>query len=218
MDIKGKGGINLHVIGTKENPHGWGQFRFKNAAVSFLDIHNMLLTNGSGTLDFDNQNTFFQTKSAALNGKPVSVKGTCSLIGELNFDVSAHGQDLGKLLKTVKTSPMLADIQKLIEPVEYASGPANLTINLTGKVKNPKDIVFNKNLFAKGKIELHSDRIKIKDIPAVISKTSGVVNYNNTDADLLQTLINHKLTLKERLKIITSMSNLLLINLISATA
>ena len=78
MDIKGKGGINLHVIGTKENPHGWGQFRFKNAAVSFLDIHNMLLTNGSGTLDFDNQNTFFQTKSAALNGKPVSVKGTCS--------------------------------------------------------------------------------------------------------------------------------------------
>ena len=183
MDIKGKGGINLHVIGTKENPHGWGQFRFKNAAVSFLDIHNMLLTNGSGTLDFDNQNTFFQTKSAALNGKPVSVKGTCSLIGELNFDVSAHGQDLGKLLKTVKTSPMLADIQKLIEPIEYASGPANLTINLTGKVKNPKDIVFNKNLFAKGKIELHSDRIKIKDIPAVISKTSGVVNYNNTDAD-----------------------------------
>lgn len=183
MDIKGKGGINLHVIGTKENPHGWGQLRFKNAAVSFLDIHNMLLTNGSGTLDFDNQNTFFQTKSAALNGKPVSVKGTCSLIGELNFDVSAHGQDLGKLLKTVKTSPMLADIQKLIEPIEYASGPANLTINLTGKVKNPKDIVFNKNLFATGKIELHSDRIKIKDIPAVISKTSGVVNYNNTDAD-----------------------------------
>lgn len=183
MDIKGKGGINLHVIGTRENPHGWGQFRFKNATVSFLDIHNMLLTNGSGTLDFDNQNTFFQTKSASLNGKPVSVKGTCSLIGELNFDVLAHGQDLGKLLKTVKTSPMLADIQKLIEPVENANGPANLTINLTGKVKNPKDIVFNKNLFAKGKIELLSDNIKIKGVPASISKTSGVVNFINTDAD-----------------------------------
>lgn len=183
MDIKGKGGINLHVIGTRENPHGWGQFRFKNATVSFLDIHNMLLTNGSGTLDFDNQNTFFQTKSASLNGKPVSVKGTCSLIGELNFDVLAHGQDLGKLLKTVKTSPMLADIQKLIEPVENANGPANLTINFTGKVKNPKDIVFNKNLFAKGKIELLSDNIKIKGVPASISKTSGVVNFINTDAD-----------------------------------
>lgn len=183
MDIKGKGGINLHVIGTRENPHGWGQFRFKNATVSFLDIHNMLLTNGSGTLDFDNQNTFFQTKSASLNGKPVSVKGTCSLIGELNFDVLAHGQDLGKLLKTVKTSPMLADIQKLIEPIENANGPANLTINLTGKVKNPKDIVFNKNLFAKGKIELLSDNIKIKGVPASISKTSGVVNFISTDAD-----------------------------------
>ena len=88
MDIKGKGGINLHVVGTRENPHGWGQFRFKNATVSFLDIHNMLLTNGSGTLDFNDQNTLFQTKTASFNGKPISVKGTCSLTGVLDFTVS----------------------------------------------------------------------------------------------------------------------------------
>lgn len=62
MDIKGKGGINLHVVGTRENPHGWGQFHFKNATVSFLDIHNMVLNNGSGTLDFNNQNTFSKPK------------------------------------------------------------------------------------------------------------------------------------------------------------
>lgn len=183
MDIKGKGGINLHVIGTRENPHGWGQFRFKNATVSFLDIHNMLLTNGSGTLDFDNQNTFFQTQSASLNGKPVTVKGTCSLIGELNFNVLTNNQNLGQLLKIIKTSPMLTDIQKLLEPIESGNGPANLTINLTGKVKDPKDIVFNKNLFAKGKIELLSDTIKLKGVNAAISKTSGLVNFNNTDAD-----------------------------------
>ncbi len=183
MDIQGKGGINLHVIGTRENPHGWGQFRFKNATVSFLDIHNMVLTNGSGTLDFDNQNTLFQTKTASFNGKPVSVRGTCSLSGVLDFTVKTAGQDLGNLIKIIKTSPMLADIQKMTESIEIASGASDFFLNLTGKVKDPKDIVFNKNIFAKGYINLHSAAIKLKGLPAKISNTSGVINFNNLDAD-----------------------------------
>lgn len=189
MDIKGKGGINLHVIGTRKNPHGWGQFEFKNATVSFLEIHNMNLQNGSGTLDFNNQDTLFQTKTATLNGKPISVKGTCSLIGNLNFDVISNGQDLSKLLTTVKTSPMLEDIQKLLSPVEKTTGNANVKINLYGQVKDINDVVFNKNIFAKGSIELLSDWIKLQNAPAV--KTSGTVNFNNLNADFnLQSAIN----------------------------
>lgn len=189
MDIKGKGGINLHVIGTRKNPHGWGQFQFKNATVSFLDIHNMILHNGSGTLDFNNQNTLFQTKSATLNGKPISVRGTCSLAGILNFDVLSNGQDLSKLLTTVKTSPILADIQKLLTPLEKAQGNANIKLNLHGQVKDINDIVFNKNIFANGTIELLSDIIKPKNLPAV--KTSGTVHFNNLNADFnLKSSIN----------------------------
>lgn len=183
MDIKGKGGINLHVVGTRKDPHGWGQFHFKDATVSFLDIHNMVLHNGSGTLDFDNQNTLFQSKIAILNGKPVSVRGTCSLIGKLDFDITSNGQNLNALLNTIKTSPMLEDIQKLLSPVENASGIADLKINLTGQVKDPKDMVFNKNIFAKGSIKLLSDSIKLKGLPASISHTSGIVNFNNLNAD-----------------------------------
>lgn len=184
MDIKGRGGINLHVIGSRQNPHGWGQFKFNNATVSFLDIHNMVMKNGSGTLDFDNQNTVFQTNSASLHGKPVSVSGTCSLTGVLDFNVNANRQDLGNLLKIIKTSPMLADIQKLTEKLEAGSGTANLKLNLTGKVNDPKDIVFNKNLFAKGTVQLLSNTIKIKDVPSEITKVSGIVNFNNLDTDI----------------------------------
>lgn len=183
MDIKGKGGINLHIIGTRENPHGWGQFKFKDATVSFLDIHNMILKNGSGTLDFNDQNTLFQTKSASFNGKPVSVKGTCSLTGVLNFTVKTAGQDLENLIKIIKTSPMLADIQKMTESIENASGLSDFSLNLTGKVKDPKDIVFNKNIFAKGNIKLHSAAIKLKGLPVRISNTSGTINFNNLNAD-----------------------------------
>ena len=202
MDIKGKGGIDLHVIGTRQNPHGWGQFYFRDAVVSFLDIHNMVINNASGTLDFDNQNTLFKSKTATLNGKHVSVKGTCSLLGVLNFDVLANGQDIGNLLNTVKTSPMLADIQKLTEPIEKAGGLANISINLTGKVKDPNDIVFNKNLFAKGNIELLSDYIKLKGAPVAISKVSGKLNFNNLDADfnLASNLNSSKITVDGKIK------------------
>ena len=79
---------------------------------------------------------------------------------------------------------MLADVQKLIEPVESGKGAVNFKLNLTGQVKDPKDIVFNKNLFAKGSLELFSNTIKLKGIPVAISQTSGNINFDNLDADL----------------------------------
>ena len=159
--------------------------------MAFLDIHNMTINNASGTLDFDNQNTLFQSKTANLNGKPISVKGTCSLLGVLNFNVVTNGQDIGKLLNTIKTSPMLTDIQKLTTPIDYVRGNANASINLTGKVKDPHDIIFNKNLFAKGSIELLSDTIKLKNAPIAISQTSGTIQFNNMDVNFdLKTKLN----------------------------
>jgi uncharacterized protein YhdP len=183
MDIKGQGGINLRVTGTRQNPYAWGEFRFKNATVSFLDIHNMEIHNGSGSLKFDNQNTFFESKTAILNGKPISIKGTCTLLGVLNFDVIANYQDLGNMINIIQKSPMLKEVQELVKPIEKASGPANLTLNLTGQVKNVNDIVFNKNLFAKGKIELFGNTVKLKDTPAYIKNTKGNINFNNLNAD-----------------------------------
>ena len=182
MDIKGKGGIDLHVVGTTEAPHAWGQFYFNNGNVSFLDIKNMELTNASGTLDFNDENTLFQNKTGLLNGKPIFVKGTCSLEGVLNFDVDAKGQDLKNLLKIAQSSPMLKDIQDLIKPIENASGNSNFKLNLTGQITDPNNIVFNKNIFAKGSLELLSDVIKLKELPTALSKTTGNINFENFDA------------------------------------
>ncbi len=181
MDIKGKGGIDLHIIGNRKNPHGWGKFHFSDATVSFIDIKNMTITNGSGLLTFDNQNTKFITKSAKLYGKPVNVEGTCSLQGKLDFKVTANGQNLSNMLKIIKTSPMLADIQNMISPIKNGSGAMNLFINLTGQVKDVNDIKFNKNIFAKGKIKLISDTISLKDLPIPISKVNGDLTFENLD-------------------------------------
>lgn len=202
MDIKGKGGIDLRVKGTKENPHAWGQFYFRDAVVSFLDIKNLEIVNGSGTLDFDNQNTLFVSKTAVLNGQPISIKGTCNLLGVLNFDVMSNKQNLKSLLHSVNTSPMLKDIRQMLLPIENIDGLANVKLNLKGQVKDVNDIVFNKNLFAKGTIEMLSDTIKLKDLPVQLSKVSGAINFDNMNADinLVSALNSSKIKIKAKLK------------------
>ncbi len=184
MDIYGKGNIDLRVTGNKKDPHAWGQFNFYDTTASFTEIHNLTLKNGKGKLTFDDVDTHFVTESASLNGKPVKVDGTCNLQGVLDFDVTANNQKLKDLLKVIKTSPMLTDIQKMIAPIENAEGSANLKLNLTGKVKDPKDIVFNKNIFAKGEITLLSDSIRIQGIPFDMKNVSGTAKFENTKVNL----------------------------------
>ena len=182
MDIKGIGNIDLHVIGTRKNPHAWGVFNFQNTTASFLDIHNMVLKNGSGKLVFNDQNTAFDTSTATLNGKPIKVNGTCTLKGVLNFNIEAKQQELGQLIKVIKTSPMLVDIQKLIKPIDTAKGNADLNINLTGTVIDVNDVVFNKNIFAKGSINLFSNTITSQGMP--LSNISGKIDFNNLDTNI----------------------------------
>lgn len=52
----------------------------------------MTLKNGKGTLSFDDQKTHFITEKASLNGKPLTVDGTCTLLGVLDFKVSSNAQ------------------------------------------------------------------------------------------------------------------------------
>ena len=183
MDIKGKGNIDLHVVGNTKDPHAWGVFNFKNTTASFLDIHNMTLSKGEGSLTFNNQDSHFVTKKAELYGKPVTIDGTCSLLGNLDFKVTANGQNSENLLNIIKTSPMLKDIQQIASPIKSAKGLIDLNLNLTGTVKNVYDIVFNKNIFANGQAKLTGNEINIENIPQKLKNFSGDIKFENFDAE-----------------------------------
>lgn len=202
MDIRGKGSIDLHVIGNKINPHAWGEFNFDETTASFNDIHNLTLEHGNGKLTFDDQKTHFITNKALLHNKPVTVDGTCTLLGVMDFKVSSKDQNTQDLLKIIQTSPMLKDIQTVIEPVKSASGKADLDLNLTGTVKNVYDVVFNKNIFAKGRLELTSNNIEVKALPIPLKNLSGIINFNNLDADynLVSSLNNSKIFASGKVK------------------
>ncbi|MBP3925003.1 hypothetical protein J6E39_07165 [bacterium] len=191
MDIKGQGGIDLRVFGTKAKPHAFGKFQFHNGTVSFNDINNMVIKNASGDLIFNDTDTTFTTKTALLNGKPVTVNGTCNLEGKLNFKVNAENQDLGDFVKILGTSPMTGDFSKIVTPINYAKGPASLNLNLTGQIIDPRDAQIGKNIFAKGNVILAGNTISLTNSPAKLKNITGKIDFDNMDAVLkLKSSIN----------------------------
>lgn len=95
------------------DPHIWGNIRFKNVTASFNDIHNLVLKNGSGEVKFNDTKTSFRSYYATINGRPVEIKGTCSVLGKLNVFVTSKGQSIPPLIKVINSSPILVDVQKL---------------------------------------------------------------------------------------------------------
>lgn len=183
MKLKGFGNIHLKVKGSKINPRLMGAFNFRNTTASFNDV-DMLLKNGEGTLYFKDKDTLFVTKSALLEGKPISFGGKCSLFGELDYDITANNQDLAMLLKILKNSPMLKDIQKSVSPVTDADGKVDLTFKLKGKVKNINNFVLGKTVNVSGNVKLLGNNILISGLQVPIKNIFGNIKFNNADADL----------------------------------
>ena len=108
-----------------------GGFNFRNTEASFDGI-NAKLKNASGSLKFNDKNTYFETKNATLNDKIVKINGTCSLKGILDFNISGN-QDLMNLLSILKTSRRLTEFRKQIPEIKKAQGEINVKLNLKGR-------------------------------------------------------------------------------------
>ncbi len=190
MKVTGTGNIDLRISGTKIEPHAWGEMNFKDTNASFNDIHNLSVTGINAKLTFDDRLATFKSSKAFILGQPVTIEGTSSLSGDMDFTAKSKGLPTEHLLKVINTSPVLAELQEVVEPIKTISGKADLLLNLTGHMKPGVEPVFNENLFAKGTIDFHNNKGELKDIPAEISQLSGTVNFVNEDADFdMETLV-----------------------------
>lgn len=183
MTISGFGNINLRVSGTKVEPHGWGEMNFRDTSAAFNDIHNLTIKGITAKLTIEDRLAKFKTTKASLYGMPISVEGTSSLSGDMDFTGKTKGQNSENLLHVINTSPVLAELQDVVKPIKYIKGKADLLINLTGHLKPGVEPVFNENLFAKGTVDFHNNIAELKDIPTVFTQLSGKVNFVNEDAD-----------------------------------
>lgn len=200
MDIHGLGNINLKTFGTKVDAHLFGAFNFKNASVSINDLA-LTLKNSSGKLEFKDKNTYFETNQALLNDKPVKINGTCTLMGILNYNAIAKNQELNNLIYILKNSPLLGDIQKQVSQIQNATGKADFSLKLEGKVKSIDDFQLGKNVFASGDIKLYGNTAKIKGLSLQIKNILGDIKYKNTDlkVDLFSNLNNSKIKISGKI-------------------
>ncbi len=181
MDVEGLGNIDIKIVGTKKDPHIWGDFNFKNAKASFIEVYNLALEHADGNLHFDNQKAHFVNKTGTLHGQKATVDGTCTLFGDLDFDVTANNQNLNDLIITLTTSPMLTDISSMVPPIKNVKGKSDFFLNLKGKLYDIKDLKLNENVFPKGFIKLNGNSMTVQNLN--LSNIKGIINYNKKDCD-----------------------------------
>lgn len=182
MDITGKGNIDIRVIGSKKNPHIWGDFNFKDTSASFNDIKGLILTKASGKLTFIDQDAHFINKTGTVNNQSFTVDGKCNLFGNIDFDVISNNQPIQSLINTINSSPMLEDIKSTIPNIQNAQGCADLKIKLTGKLPNIYDIRINENLFVEGNLNLHDNSLNLNGLS--INKLNGLIGFKCFDINL----------------------------------
>lgn len=183
MKIAGKGSINMRSAGKKVDPHIWGAIKFNNVTASFNEIKHLELKNGSGEVKFNDTQTTFKSYHAFVNGKPIEIKGDCSVLGKLNVYVTAKGQDIKQLIKIINDSPLLIDVQKVIEPFQKPDGIADVFLHIYGTAKNAEEVVFNEDLFSKGTITFHNAKTVLQDTFLPFTNINGVVNFDQYDSD-----------------------------------
>lgn len=182
MDIKGRGNINIRVIGTKKDPHIWGDFNFENTRALFNDIHHLVLENASGNLHFNDQEAHFVNKTGTVNNQPFYIDGKCTLFGDINFDVKGNNQPLANLIHLMTDSPMLSPLKNIVPDIQNAKGNADLYLNLIGKLPDINDIRLNENLFPKGEIRLKNNSFILNQIP--VKGVRGFIKFKGLDVEL----------------------------------
>ena len=182
MDITGIGNIDITIKGNRKNPHVWGALNFHSAFAKFKEMPDLKLTSADAVLTFDDENAVFNLKNGIINNKKVDINGTCNLAGKFDFDVFSNNQNLAELYNAVKTSTLVDELKTMLPDFDSLSGLVNLKLKVYGSIKDIEDIKYNENFFTKGNLELLGNDFELKKVK--VHNTKGIVNFNNTDADL----------------------------------
>ena len=183
MKASGVGGISLRSAGKKIDPHLFGQIKFRNATASFIQINNLVMTNGSGEVNFNDTKIDFKTHNGLINGLKTEIYGFCNVNGKLDVFAKTWNQDLVKILKVINSSPDLAEVQRVVKAFTKPSGKADLFLNIYGTAKDAETIKFNKDVFAKGTVTIHNAETTLKNTHLPLTKINGVVNFKDKNAD-----------------------------------
>ena len=182
MDIKGDGNIDITIKGNRKNPHVWGNANFNNVKTYFNDMPDLVLTNADAVLQFNDQSATFTSKRGKVNGRDISINGTCNLFGKFDFDVVSKNQPLDYLFRAIQTSTMIDDLKKMLPNLDVCEGLVNLNLKVYGAIKDIEYIKFNENFFTGGEITLLGNTFGMQGVK--VNNTKGKISVNGTNADV----------------------------------
>lgn len=182
MDITGFGNIDLYAAGTKEKPILKGYFRYNDATASFNGI-NLKLENADGGLDFSQDKITFYTDRGYIWGQPASIKGVSDSAINIDYKAVVKNVQLGEVIKTLKTSPMICEQVRQIKLLDFGNGIADLDLDIVGHV-DMKDIKtamtedFIKYITPRGKATLKNSSIGLKNPKITLSDVNGSIKFD----------------------------------------
>ncbi len=200
MDIKGKGNIDILVRGNRKKPHIWGEMNIKNSNVGFEELSDLKLINTNAILKFNDQHVTFMLKKGVLNGKDIAINGTCDLFGNFDFNINSKKQPLESIYKSIQTSVILSEIQKMLPKLDFVNGDTDWDLKIYGSVKSINEIQFNKNIFFKGNIQLVNNDFKLQNVDIKNSNGKIKIDGTNSEADISATVGNLPLSIKAKVK------------------
>lgn len=179
MQFSGFGSIDLVVKGNRRDPHTFGWFKTLNVTTYFDDVKGFVLKNANALLKFEDFNTKFTLISGTINGKPVSIDGTCNLNGVFDFVAKTPKQNLNDLLIVLKTSPMLESMSDSVKIINSATGLTDFSLNISGHLLDINDMNFGKNVHAKGRLNLLSNAILLAGANMPIQNVYGSIDFDD---------------------------------------
>ncbi len=189
MALSGTGNVAMTCGGAFNNGELHGFLKFKNAKVALNDLA-AVLENASGKVDFKGKIFSFQTDTATFNNTPVSLKGTSSINGDMDYEFIAEDCPAEGWLNVLKTSEILKSTQGAVSQISSLDGKVGVKIKLVGKAKNIQhDTKINhlmNNIQTSGEVKLNGVNAKLTSLKAPIEGLSGNIKFENNDfaADL----------------------------------
>ena len=193
MNIKGNGNIDIIVKGNRKNPHVWGVLNFYNVTTYFNEMKDLVLEKGEAVLSFNDQNASFITKKGELNGKPIEIRGVCTLDGKFDFDVKSSNQELSGLYKALQTSTMIKEVHEMLPKLDFCNGLTNLNFKVYGAVKYIENLKFNKNFSAKGALTLLGNSFVMQGVTLKNTKGELFIDGLNAKANVTSEIGTSKL-------------------------
>ena len=200
LDVSGDGNVELNVKGTRNNPHMWGHINFYNTTANFIKIPDLKLVNADAGLSFNDKNVLFNTQKGKVNGQDFTIKGTCDLNGNFDFNAYSDNQPTKELYNGLLSSTMIDDLKKMIPKIDNISGFTDLNLKIYGSVKKLDELEFNKNFFAKGTIKIKDNNLASNGIDITNANADIKLDGNSAEADIKALIGNSPLQISAKVK------------------